>query len=139
MNRMSRPSGSGAVGWLVALLVGLSAGCASQKANLLPAPFRVMTYNIHHGEGADGRVDLLRVAEVVKQEKADIVALQEVDKGVERTKRRDLPAELAALTGMTCVFSNNFHYQGGEYGNAVLTRFPVLRWDNTHYQMLRRG
>jgi endonuclease/exonuclease/phosphatase family metal-dependent hydrolase len=65
--------------------------------------------------------------------------LQEVDKGVERTKRRDLPAELAALTGMSCVFSNNFHYQGGEYGNAVLTRFPVFRWNNTHYRMLRPG
>jgi endonuclease/exonuclease/phosphatase family metal-dependent hydrolase len=35
------------------------------------------------------------------------------------------------------VFSNNFPYQGGEYGNAVLTRFPVLGAVNTHYQMLR--
>jgi endonuclease/exonuclease/phosphatase family metal-dependent hydrolase len=35
------------------------------------------------------------------------------------------------------VFSNNFFYQGGEYGNAVLTRFPVLNATNLHYQMLR--
>jgi endonuclease/exonuclease/phosphatase family metal-dependent hydrolase len=96
-----------------------------------------MTYNIHHGEGLDGKVDLARIAELIKREGADIVALQEVDKGVERTARRDLPAELAALTGMSCVFNNNFHYQGGEYGNAVLTRFPVVTWTNTHYQMLR--
>lgn len=96
-----------------------------------------MTYNIHHGEGLDGKVDLARIAELIKQERADIVALQEVDKGVARTARRDLTAELAALTGMTGVFSNNFHYQGGEYGNAVLTRFPVKHWSNRHYQMLR--
>jgi endonuclease/exonuclease/phosphatase family metal-dependent hydrolase len=65
------------------------------------------------------------------------VALQEVDRDVARTARRDLPAELAVLTGMTAVFSNNSNFQGSEYGNAVLTRFPVKRWSNYHYQMLR--
>lgn len=102
-----------------------------------PQTFRVMTYNIHHGEGLDGKVDLVRIAELIKREHADIVALQEVDKGVARTQRRDIAGELAALTGMTGVFSNNFHFQGGEYGNAVLTRFPIKAWKNTHYQMLR--
>jgi endonuclease/exonuclease/phosphatase family metal-dependent hydrolase len=84
-----------------------------------------MTYNIRHGEGMDGRVDIGRIAGLIKTERADIVALQEVDRRVERTQRRDLPAELAVLTGMTCIFSNNYPYQGGEYGNAILTRFPV--------------
>lgn len=96
-----------------------------------------MTYNIHHGEGLDGKVDLVRIAELIKREHADIVALQEVDKGVTRTQQRDLAGELATLTGMTSLFSNNFHFQGGEYGNAVLTRFPVKAWKNAHYQMLR--
>src|SRR6267143_4106500 len=106
-------------------------GCQSasnQTKSNTGKTFRVMTYNIHHGEGLDGKVDLLRIADLIKHESADIVALQEVDKGVERTPRRDFPDELAALTGMTCVFSNNYSYQGGEYGNAVLTRFPVKRW-----------
>ena len=98
-----------------------------------------MTYNIHHGAGLDGKVDLQRIADLIKREQADIVALQEVDKNVERTARRDCPAELAALTGMSCVFSNNFNYQGGEYGNVVLTRFPIKRWTNRHYKMLRPG
>jgi endonuclease/exonuclease/phosphatase family metal-dependent hydrolase len=105
-----------------------------------PVPtLRVMSYNIHHGEGADGRVDLARIAELVRSEKPDLVALQEVDKGVARTQRRDLPAELAALTGMTCLFTNNFHYQGGEYGNAVLARHPVRNWTNRRLKMLRAG
>jgi endonuclease/exonuclease/phosphatase family metal-dependent hydrolase len=114
-------------------------GCSTKSMPAKPTTLRVMTYNIHHGEGVDGKVDLLRIAQLIQHEGADIVALQEVDKGVARTARRDLPAELAALTGLTCVFSNNFPFQGGEYGNAVLTRFPVLRVTNTPYQMLREG
>ena len=98
--------------------------------------FRVMTYNIHHGEGIDGRIDLQRIADVIKREGADIVALQEVDRGVLRSGKRDLANELAALTGMSAYFDNNLNYQGGEYGNAVLTRFPILQATNTHYKML---
>jgi endonuclease/exonuclease/phosphatase family metal-dependent hydrolase len=120
------------------LLLGFS-GCQSASRQDAQAAFRVMTYNIHHGEGLDGKVDLHRIADLIKREQAEIVALQEVDKGVQRTARRDVPAELAALTGLACVFSNNFHFQGGEYGNAVLTRFPIKRWTNTHYKMLRPG
>ena len=121
------------------LLAVCVAGCQSASKPGAPETFRVMTYNIHHGAGLDGKVDLQRIADLIKHEQADIVALQEVDKGVERTARRDCPAELAALTGMSCVFSNNFHYQGGEYGNAVLTRFPIKRWTNRHYKMLGPG
>ncbi len=117
-------------------LIG-AGGCAVSSASHNPVVLRVMTYNIHHGEGLDGRVDTARIAELIKQERADLVALQEVDKGVRRTALRDLTAELAAATGMTGIFSNNFYYQGGEYGNAVLTRFPVKRWTNHHYQMMR--
>jgi len=124
---------------LASLLAGCLSGCQSAREQEAPKTFRVMTYNIHHGEGLDGKVDLQRIADLIKREQADIVALQEVDKGVERTARRDCPGELAALTGMSCVFSNNYHYQGGEYGNAVLTRFPVKRWTNRHYEMLRPG
>jgi endonuclease/exonuclease/phosphatase family metal-dependent hydrolase len=115
------------------------AAAAAAQARTPPPAFRAMTYNIHHGEGADGRVDLDRIAALIRDERADLVALQEVDKGVERTGRRDMPAELAALTGMTCLFRNNYPFQGGEYGNAILTRFPVKRWTNTLLRMLRPG
>lgn len=122
---------------MAGLLIAGVAGCQSAPKEATSKTLRVMSYNIHHGAGLDGKVDFQRIADLIKREQADIVALQEVDKGVRRTEGRDCPAELAALTGMTCVFSNNFHFQGGEYGNAVLTRFPVKRWTNRHYQMLR--
>lgn len=122
-----------------AFLVGLLslAGCATSPANR-PA-FRVLSYNIHHGEGIDGKIDLERIAALIKENNVDIVALQEVDKGVERTARRDFPKELAQLTGMHVYFDRNIIYQGGDYGNAVLTRFPIKKKKNTHYKMLREG
>src|SRR6185295_732374 len=92
---------------IVIASLDLVAGCSSTRESQPPATIRVMTYNIHHGEGLDGKVDLLRIAELIKREGADLVALQEVDKGVARTARRDLPGELAELTGLSCVFSNN--------------------------------
>jgi endonuclease/exonuclease/phosphatase family metal-dependent hydrolase len=124
---------------LASLLMVSLVGCQSPRTEPASNTFRVMTYNIHHGAGLDGKVDLQRIADLIKHEQADIVALQEVDKGVKRTAQRDCPVELAALTGMSCVFSNNYHFQGGEYGNAVLTRFPIKRWTNQHYKMLHAG
>lgn len=127
-----------------ALLLGLCMGTTIVAAlvaaeNAPSATFRLMTYNIHHAEGLDKKVDLQRIADLIRQEKADIVALQEVDQGTERTDRRDFPAEFAKLTGMSCVFSNNYHYQGGHYGNAVLTRFPIKSVTNALYRMLQPG
>ena len=129
----------GDFGWVAVLLLLGVAGCVHRGSHLAPQAFRVMTYNIHHGEGMDGQVDLERIAELIRSEDADVVALQEVDRGVARTDGRDLAAELSVLTGMTSVFSNNVHYQGGEYGNALLSRRPIGDWRNTHYRMLRGG
>jgi endonuclease/exonuclease/phosphatase family metal-dependent hydrolase len=91
----------------------------------LPAELRVLTYNIHHAEGVDGKLDLARIAAVIKSASPDLVALQEVDQGTARTGGVDQPAELARLTGMAVVFGRNIDYQGGGYGTAVLTRLPV--------------
>ena len=121
--------------WFLILLAVscVFAGCATRS----PTTLRVMSYNIHHGEGMDGKVDLERIAGIIMQEGVDIVALQEVDRGVERSGRRDIPEELAKLTGMRSFFDRNITFQGGDYGNAVLTRFPVLQQTNTHLRMLR--
>ncbi|MCD6340155.1 MAG: endonuclease/exonuclease/phosphatase family protein [Verrucomicrobia bacterium] len=122
---------------LLGLLLG---GCAAPSSPPAPPPrLRVATFNIHHGEGLDGKVDLERIARLIRRFEPDLVALEEVDRGVARTARRDMPAELARLTGMRCLFANNFSYQGGEYGNAILVRLPVVSWTNHLYRMLRKG
>ena len=59
-----------------------------QAADTAPSSFRLMTFNIHHGEGTDGKVDLERIAKVMGEAQADIVALQEVDRGASRTGQR---------------------------------------------------
>jgi endonuclease/exonuclease/phosphatase family metal-dependent hydrolase len=114
----------------------LMLGCHSGRTQE-PQTFRVMSYNIHHGEGTDGKIDLQRIADLIKREKIDVVGLQEIDRGVERSARRDLIQELSEMTGMEFYFDRNIFYQGGQYGNAVLTRFPVVRKENTHFKMLR--
>lgn len=95
-----------------------------------PLRLRVLTYNIHHAEGIDGKLDLARIARVIESVDPDLVALQEVDQRVERTKAVDQPAELARLTGLEVVFGANIELQGGHYGNAVLSRLPIRRHEN---------
>ena len=103
------------------------------------AVLRVLCYNIHHGEGIDGRLDLARIAQVIKTEKPDVVALQEVDRLVARTGNVDQPAELAKLTGMEVVFGPNIELQGGRYGNAVLSRLPIVSHENHLLPCLDEG
>jgi endonuclease/exonuclease/phosphatase family metal-dependent hydrolase len=124
---------------LLVIAFAWSGSAIFASAAPVPATFRVMTYNIHHGEGLDRKIDLERIAKLITEAKADIVGLQEVDRGCERTQKRDLPAELAQLTGMAVHFEKNIDFQGGEYGNAILSRFPIKRAKNTHYAMLRAG
>lgn len=104
-----------------------------------PVTLRVMSYNIHHAEGLDAKLDVERIARVITDAAPDIVGLQEVDRGTERIQKRDLPAELARLTGMTVHFEKNIPHQGGEYGNAVLSKFPIKRAKNTHLKSFANG
>jgi endonuclease/exonuclease/phosphatase family metal-dependent hydrolase len=101
--------------------------------------FRVLTYNIHHGRGADGQVDLERIAAVIKSAKPDLVALNEVDRVVNRSGKVDQPAELARLTGLHAAFEKNIDYDGGEYGNAVLSRYPIAKVENVPLPSQYRG
>jgi len=119
------------VAWSILAVLTLT-GCVSEH----PVTVRVLTYNIHHGEGMDGQIDLERIAAVIRETEADLVALQEVDRGVERTSRADQPGHLGELAGMHAVFEKNIAYQGGEYGNAVLSRFPVEHHQNHHLPRL---
>lgn len=90
------------------------------------AGLRVVAYNIRHGQGMDDRVDLARVAEVLRVLDADVITLQEVDDRAERTGGVDQVAVLAELLGYHGFHGPHRAYQGGFYGNAILARLPVL-------------
>jgi endonuclease/exonuclease/phosphatase family metal-dependent hydrolase len=98
-----------------------------------------MAYNIHVGIGMDKKLDLQRIAEVIRKEKPDLVGLQEVDRGVQRTQRIDEMAELAKLTRMDYAFAFNLPYQGGQYGVAILSRFPIRATEHRLYKNLREA
>src|SRR4051794_910403 len=90
------------------------------RAEEAPLRPRVLTYNIHHGEGTDGRLDLGRIAGVIKSCQADVVGLQEVDQATERSGGVDQAATLSELTGLHATFGKAIDYRGGAYGLAVL-------------------
>lgn len=100
---------------------------------------RVMTYNIHVGVGMDKKLDLRRISEVILGDQPDLVALQEVDRGVRRTHGIDQIVELARLTRMHYAFAPNLDYQGGKYGVAVLSRYPILAIDHRRYASRREA
>src|SRR5215207_5374554 len=106
---------------VVALVLFCSGGFSSPAKRTL----RVMTYNIHVGVGMDKKLDLQRIAGVINQEHPDLVGLQEVDRGVRRTEGKDEIVELAAMTRMHFAFAPNLDYQGGKYGVAILSRWPI--------------
>ena len=81
----------------------------------------------------DKKLDLPRIAEVIKSQHADLVGLQEVDRGVTRTGQVDEIAELARLTAMDFAFAFNLKYQGGQYGVAILSKAPILATDHRLY------
>ncbi len=92
---------------------------------------RILSYNIKHGRGNDNQVDLERTASVIRRLNPDIVALQEVDKNVQRSGNVDEPAVLSKLTGLPHhAFGPFFEFQGGEYGMAVLSRLPIRESNN---------
>jgi endonuclease/exonuclease/phosphatase family metal-dependent hydrolase len=129
--------------FLVALLVFGVQSKPAARMSLHPGAFshslRVMTYNIHVGIGMDKKLDLQRIADVIKKEDPDLVGLQEVDRGVQRTQRIDEIAELAKLTRMDYAFAFNLPYQGGQYGVAILSRLPIRATEHRHFKNLREA
>ncbi len=121
---------------LALYLAAFSSGCHPTQPPSSASPssttdtVRILAYNIHHGEGMDSVVDLERIADVIRSVGADLVTLQEVDSVVDRTGRVDQAAVLGRLTGMTPVFGRFMPYQGGSYGMALLSAWPIIETEN---------
>jgi endonuclease/exonuclease/phosphatase family metal-dependent hydrolase len=104
-------------------------GCVGLKPG---SPYRisVLTYNIYHGEDANGNSNLDAVAGIINSLGPDLVALQEVDNKTTRAKGLDLTSELSKRTGMQGIFGKAMDYAGGGYGEAVLTRHLIVYTKN---------
>ncbi len=91
---------------------------------------RVLTYNIYHGETMRGDFNLDTIAGVIKSLNPDLVALQEVDFRTNRAKKMDLAMELGQRTGLIPLFGKAMFFSGGEYGEAILSRYTFFSTQN---------
>ncbi|HVS09200.1 MAG TPA: endonuclease/exonuclease/phosphatase family protein [Planctomycetota bacterium] len=94
-------------------------------------PWRLVlaTYNVHGWVDRRGRRDAARALAVIAELEADVVALQEVyDPGLDPVDTRRLEL-FASLEGHECLLGPTLRARGERYGNALLTRFPVLALD----------
>jgi endonuclease/exonuclease/phosphatase family metal-dependent hydrolase len=91
---------------------------------------RVVTYNVHRCRGIDGRVRPARIASVLREVDADVVALQEVLSVGNGGQEENQAEFLAAATGMHWQLGENRQMRGGAYGNVVLSRYPMRRVEN---------
>jgi endonuclease/exonuclease/phosphatase family metal-dependent hydrolase len=86
-------------------------------------PIRILVLNMHAGKDAAGKSKLDGIASLVKERKPDLVRLQEVDRGTNRSGKVDQVDALAKATDYNATFSASLlNYDGGEYGIALLSR-----------------
>jgi endonuclease/exonuclease/phosphatase family metal-dependent hydrolase len=125
-----RPMAAGrslAAAAIVVLLVGLLA----RPPLLRPLPasdgdLTVATYNVRSGFGLDGRYDPVRQAEVLREYEADVVLLNEVDRGWWVHGGQDLLPLFAATLGFEHV---RFAAATDEvHGHALLSRYPIAEF-----------
>jgi endonuclease/exonuclease/phosphatase family metal-dependent hydrolase len=99
---------------------------------------RVVTFNIHHCEGVDGRLDLERVARAIERLRPDIVGMQEVDRRFSaRSNFEDQPRLLSRRLGMRLAYGAALDLDPPapgrprrKFGNAILSRFPIVSRKN---------
>lgn len=124
---------------LLAVLASATLALATPAAATPVRTLTVLSFNIHHGVGGDGVFDLDRVADEIRRSRADVIGLQEVDRHYgERSAWTDQPAELAQRLGMHVVYGANLDLEPPaagqprrQYGTAILSRYPILDWQNT--------
>lgn len=84
---------------------------------------RVVTFNIRHGENQAGVVDLRGLAAACRRLEADVLALQEVDRRMRRSRWADIPRRVRRRTGLTLAYAPALRHGAlGRYGNALLVR-----------------
>lgn len=85
----------------------------------------VMSYNIHIGQNSGDEDQLKNIADFIKNSKADLVGLQEVDSMCYRSGKIDQMKFLSEHTGMHYAYARHFAFDGGSYGIGILSRYPL--------------
>jgi len=101
----------------------------------------IASYNIHGGLGLNRRRDLDRIAAVIQEIQPDVIGLQEVIRA-DGAAHADQPAYLASKLSMTAVMGVTRPHGGAAFGNAVLTRLPLVgstTYDLSHRRYEPRG
>ncbi len=91
---------------------------------------KVLTFNILHGATTVGDFNLDNIAKVILEADPDLVAMQEVDFKTNRAKKYDLVTELAIRTKMAPLFARAMPYDGGEYGEGILSKWSFVSTRN---------
>lgn len=91
---------------------------------------RIMSYNIHHGKDAEGVPTLDSIAAYIAGARVDLVGLQEVDSICHRSEQVDQVAKLGKRSDMDHFFTRHFAFQGGAYGQGLLSSLPVRNLRN---------
>lgn len=109
---------------LLLALVLTSLNLLAQKADTIT----VVSYNIHHGNppAKPGLIDLDAIANVLANQKPDFVALQEVDVNINRSGNINQAEYLAKKLNMYFYFAKAIDHDGGDYGVAILSKYPIL-------------
>lgn len=92
--------------------------------------FRIVTYNIHKCKGLDFRTSPQRIADVLREIDADIIALQEVVSHENYSPQENQSKFIAENLGCDYRIGENRKHLGGIYGNVLLSRFPILEDKN---------
>jgi endonuclease/exonuclease/phosphatase family metal-dependent hydrolase len=103
-----------------------------------PLVIRVATYNVHGCVGSDGRHDPDRVASVISELDADIVALQEFTYPAEVALDTRTPVVLTTLDSYECALGPTRASKTTCFGNALLLRHPIVEVHRIDLSMERR-
>lgn len=112
---------------MVLILLASDVPVLTDEGSSVNHEITVLTFNIFHGATTRGDYDLDRIARVIRDAGPDLVALQEVDYRTHRAKKMDLALELGYKTGLIPLFGKAMSFDGGEYGNAVLSKWSLIR------------
>jgi len=107
------------------------AGSALPSVSHYDQPLSVVTYNIRGCRTNAGKADPAQIVDTLRPLHADVIALQEVDVRLPRSQYVDQIAAIAAGLKMNCAYSPSLDFVIGSYGNAVLSKFPILHAELT--------